>query len=99
MSMYQLSERNKKRALNAIRRYFYDTRPEEMKILVFKTSLKHRQDVVRIMPGLEYALNIAEWSLDNEDSDNVLRIVGKNIEAHTIIKIIKSKGYECEVLP
>lgn len=69
-------------------------------ILVFKTDIK--QDVR--YKGLELTLNdnplIDSWFVDNEDVDNVLKVITVNdVTEKDIIKLVTDNGYYCEGLP
>lgn len=68
-------------------------------ILVFKTTLKNRDDVETIKPHLESLPAIKDWSVDRTDCDHVLRVTGRDLKPQQIITVLTEQGYNCEVLP
>lgn len=92
------SRSRKKQTFRSIGQYV-QTQSETLVVLVFKTSLQTEDDIACIKPSLESSPTIKEWSVDQDDPDNVLRVVGKDLQPEKIITMIKAKGYECEVLP
>ena len=68
-------------------------------ILIFKTDLETEGKVREVEPILNTLPNIAHWSVDNDDIDNVLRIVSNGkLEENDIINLIKKEAFNCEVL-
>lgn len=66
-------------------------------IFVFKTNIQNPEQAekLRVLDEVE---EITGWSLDLEDCDNVLRIVGGNIRSEKIIRLIGQLGFYCEEL-
>lgn len=73
--------------------------PEGLTVLVFKTSLNNKEETARVKPLLDSLPGISDWSVDHGDCDKVLRITGRDLDASQIIKMIRAKGFNCEVLP
>ncbi len=69
-----------------------------MEILVFKTNLTDANRIGDIEPSLDVHPHILKWNVDLNDSDNILRVVSKNVEAKEIEQILLSAGYYCEEL-
>jgi cell fate (sporulation/competence/biofilm development) regulator YmcA (YheA/YmcA/DUF963 family) len=69
-----------------------------MQILVFKTNLTNANRISEVESSLDIHPGIYEWNVDLDDSDNVLRIVSKSIEAKEVENIVLSAGYYCEEL-
>ena len=68
-------------------------------ILIFKTDLETEGKVREVEPILNTLPNIAHWSVDNDDIDNVLRIVSNGkLEENDIINLAKKGAFNCEVL-
>lgn len=67
-------------------------------ILVFKTNIRTKDDVLIVNDVLNGHQQIQEWSVDMEDVDCVLRIVSSQIAAHDVIAIITQAGYHCQEL-
>lgn len=68
-------------------------------ILVFKTDIWTENDRAAIKPVLHSHPAITDWSVDLKDRDRVLRIVGKNIDAETIKRLLQKENYWCKILP
>ncbi len=69
-----------------------------MEILVFKTNLSNIEHVGKVTLPLNDHPHILDWNVDLHDSDNVLRVVAKNIPASEVQSIISTAGYLCEEL-
>ncbi len=71
-----------------------------MELLIFKTNLKTRKKVRHIKSILNRHPNIIDWTVDQEDIDNVMRIetIG-SIDETDIINLMKPHGVFCEELP
>ena len=65
---------------------------------VFKTNVEDEEDAVRLIENLTTMLPDCKINFDLQDCDKILRIAGKSIEPDSIINVINSKGYFCEVL-
>lgn len=69
-----------------------------MKILVFKTNVEDRQQVLALIPHLETIDGILKWNVDLHDNDRVLRVESKNIAPSLVEEIITGAGYYCKEL-
>lgn len=67
-------------------------------ILIFKTSIRSNADREKIRGGLDGLHSVADWSVDLEDIDCVLRIVSNGLAPHQIITLINNHGYDCAEL-
>lgn len=66
-------------------------------IEVFKTSIStDAQNLVREMLIAKFP--DLDVNIDMEDCDKVLRIAGTQLQNDQIIKIVKSFGFQCELL-
>ena len=75
----------------------HSTRPEE--VLVFKTSVKSRDQVDMLRPLLELTLGgSADWNFDLEDRDHILRVEAKGLVRERITVLLTGLGYACEEL-
>lgn len=71
-----------------------------MNLLLFRTDIKTKKRVKTIKPLLNNHPVIASWSVDTADIDNVLRIETKALlEEKDVIRLVKTCGFHCEVLP
>lgn len=68
-------------------------------ILVFKTNLRYKKDVLQVAPLMEQNDRIVEWNVDREDADHVLRIASNELEATEVIEMLARAGYYCQELP
>ncbi|CAD5280737.1 MULTISPECIES: hypothetical protein [unclassified Imperialibacter] len=68
-------------------------------VLVFKTNIRYKKDVSKIMPLLESDNRVMEWNVDQMDVDNVLRIASGGLHPTEVITMIQTAGYFCEELP
>ena len=72
---------------------------EQQKILVFKTDIDTLKGYLAIKGILNSYYGIIEWSLDQDDCDNVLRIVGSaRLNEDSIRTYLEDAGYYCETL-
>lgn len=68
-------------------------------ILVFKTNISTVSRYLVIKWMLDHHPDIIRWSLDQNDCDNVLRIVGSSALKEIAIKAqLNDIGYRCERL-
>lgn len=65
-------------------------------VLIFKTNIKHQNDVDVVTPLLNQTHGIHQWNVATDDIDKVLRIETFQLQAHEIINLINSAGYHCE---
>lgn len=66
-------------------------------VYVFKTDVQtaEQYQALNMLNGLK---GLRGWSIDLEDCDNVLRVVGSGITTGTIIRIMDQLGFHCEEL-
>lgn len=67
-------------------------------VLVFKTNIRYKKDVMAIASALNTQTSILKWHIDREDIDKILRIESLLNNAHEIISTIQLAGYCCEEL-
>lgn len=65
-------------------------------VLIFKTNIKHQNDVDVVTPLLNQTQGIHQWNVATDDVDKVLRIETFQLQAHEIINLINNAGYHCE---
>lgn len=66
-------------------------------ILVFKTSVRYKKDIINIKKAFETAKDLI-ISFDLEDCDKIMRTEGDYYSAKEIIEKIEVLGYHCEEL-
>lgn len=70
-----------------------------MDILIFKTDIKSEADFIRVRKDLSGIYKLKECTVDLEDKDRILRIVGDNLKLSDIALSVNTIGYSCEELP
>jgi len=69
-----------------------------MNILIFKTNIKYKKDLLNITNVMKDMPSVAFWNVDREDIDKVLRIESTNNDIEAIRNKIQYAGYLCEEL-
>ncbi|WP_163410837.1 hypothetical protein [Flavobacterium ajazii] len=67
-------------------------------IEVFKTNVQETEQSQMIVKKLLEHFPDSTINFDLEDCDKILRVYALSICSHTIIEILRSHGYHCEVL-
>ena len=68
-------------------------------VLVFKTSVEKKKEVIKLRPFLDQLINSSgRWNFDLEDCDNILRVETPAISSGLVISTLEDKGYLCEEL-
>jgi len=65
---------------------------------VFKTNVRKKAQSKMLLGMLYEAFPWFKINFDLSDCDKVLRIEGDNIEAATIMILVKERGFNCEPL-
>ncbi len=64
---------------------------------VFKTNVQNKIQGEQILKALKKKFPQLKINFDLQDCDKILRVDGKNIPVKEIIRILKSKKWQCEV--
>ena len=67
-------------------------------IEVFKTNVRQNKQAVMLLKVLLHHFPLTKINFDLNDCDKVLRIEGENICTRTIVELLNSNGYQCQVL-
>ena len=67
-------------------------------VLVFKTSVQNREDVVLLAPALDVLAGKGQWNFALDDCDRILRIVSQTIGPEIAIQMLAYHGFDCEEL-
>jgi hypothetical protein len=67
-------------------------------VLIFRTNVDTPTAIRKLAPLLNGHLFISKWNFDLEDCDKILRIETAAKISEEIIKILRSKGFDCEEL-
>lgn len=70
-----------------------------MEMVILKTDINTRNDFRTVRNRLKGYYMINECTIDLDDRDKVVRVVGNNIETNDVVNRIKSYGFLCEELP
>jgi hypothetical protein len=69
------------------------------KLLILKTNIRSKKKLQILVPAFNGHGSIQRWSVDLEDKDKVLRIVGDEaINEREIIELVKNQGFYAEDL-
>ncbi|MGZ3933267.1 MAG: hypothetical protein ACXVDK_17510 [Bacteroidia bacterium] len=70
-----------------------------MTILVFKTSVQNKEEVVQLQPLLNsLVLPSGSWNFDLEDCDRILRVETSSVHPNELISAVKNEGFDCAEL-
>lgn len=67
-------------------------------ILVFKTNLADGAQLDQLRTVMDSTTGIAEWNVDLDDCDRVLRVVSTGADAEDVITQMSRVGFYCEEL-
>lgn len=67
-------------------------------IFVFKTSVKSKTEIRFLGSYLNTLLQEARWNFDLDDCDKILRIESQAEISDATIKLLQTKGFECQEL-
>jgi hypothetical protein len=69
-----------------------------MEVLVFKTNVTTKKEIIAISQLLDNTLGSGCWNFDLEDVDNIFRVETDNNKASEIISHFNLCGFLCEEL-
>ncbi len=69
-------------------------------IELFKTDISHKDAKKQVLMAIKQEFPGVIATLELEDKDNVLRVVGAwaPVPTHSIIELVKKQGFACELL-
>jgi hypothetical protein len=70
-----------------------------MEMLILKTDINTRNDFRTVKNMLQGYYRINECTIDLDDRDKIVRVIGENIVTNDIVSKINSYGFLCEELP
>ncbi len=65
---------------------------------VFKTNIQNGRQATIILKKLVQLFPKCRINFDLTDCDKILRVEGKIASPQTIIEVVKTNGYDCQVL-
>ncbi len=70
-----------------------------MKVFIFRTDIRTKKKVKSLKPLFNSYATIANWYIDLEDKDKVLKIEALDtLLEREVIDLVREKGFACEVL-
>ena len=66
-----------------------------MIVSVYKTTLKENEPLTWLASEFAALPFIANWNVDFEDCDKILRVVSTSLLTEKIIAIVTQRGYDC----
>lgn len=82
----------------ALRPWSFRTQKEELTVLVFTTTVNGFSDQLLVFEQLNDLLGKNNWTIDLDDVDKVLRVVGMQSNLEKIINIFHSHEFDCKVM-
>ena len=65
---------------------------------VFKTNIQDVGESVMVVQKLRHHFPESRINFDLEDCDRILRVEGLHIASETVVWLLNTSGYQCEVL-
>lgn len=65
---------------------------------VFKTNVEQVEHATTLEGKLSLLFPATNVNFDLDDCDKVLRVEGKNFTSGRIIELLKSNGYDCQIM-
>ena len=69
-----------------------------MEILVFKTNIRYKKQILSVAKHLDTIADIRKWNFDLHDKDKILRIEARELSPRAIEQTLHHAGYFCEEL-
>jgi len=82
----------------ALKPWSYTAEKEEMTVLVFTTTVKGFEQQALVFDQLNDLLGPNNWTIDLDDIDKVLRVVGLHSNLQKIIDIFIAHQLDCKVM-
>jgi hypothetical protein len=70
-----------------------------MDILILKTDINSKDGFLTVKNNLLDSYNLNDCTIDLEDEDKVLRVIGDNLNLYEVTSRIINLGFVCEELP
>lgn len=71
---------------------------EATSILIFKTSIRSKEDVQKVAPHLDHHECITRWTMDLDDWEKVLKVEAQGLDLIDVEIMIAGLGFECSEL-
>lgn len=82
----------------ALKPWDFREEKEALTVLVFKTTVNSLEEQALLSKGLTELLGDNNWTIDLDDVDKVLRVVGFPSKETSIMHLLKNHNFKCEVL-
>ncbi len=70
-----------------------------MEMLILKTNINVKDDFISMKNNLRRSFDIQECTIDLDDTDKVVRVIGRRLNKSKVLDRISRLGYVCEELP
>ena len=70
-----------------------------MDMLILKTNINSKDAFSSVKMNLNSFYPIEECTIDLDDSDKVMRVIGNDLNKDEVVNSISNLGYVCEELP
>ena len=70
-----------------------------MDVVILRTNISHTKDFYFVKAHLERSFRLSECTIDLDDSDKVVRLIGDNLSIDKINSHIVHLGFNSEELP
>ncbi|WP_165041409.1 heavy-metal-associated domain-containing protein [Dysgonomonas sp. ZJ709] len=71
---------------------------KEQKTFTFKTNINCGGCIAKVTPDMDKAENLKSWSVETGNPNKVLTVVSNGITKQEIIDLVKSNGFDIEVI-
>ncbi|MEM7297184.1 MAG: hypothetical protein AAF391_02835 [Bacteroidota bacterium] len=71
---------------------------EAISILIFKTSIRSKEDLQKVSPFMDSYEGIKRWTIDLDDWEKVLKVESQGLELIDVEILLAGLGFECSEL-
>lgn len=82
----------------ALKPWAFSGGQEDLTVLVFSTSINGFRDQALVFDQLNELVGENSWTIDLDDVDKVLRVVGRHSIQKEIINVFNQHSFSCEVM-
>lgn len=82
----------------ALKPWAFREEKEELTVLVFRTTVDGFSDQSLVLPQLNEIVGKNNWTIDLDDVDKVLRVIGLPSNTNEIITVFKTFNFSCEIM-
>lgn len=82
----------------ALKPWSFKEEKEALTVLVFRTTVDGFSDQALVFPQLNEIVGKNNWTIDLDDVDKVLRVIGLPSNIAEIITVFKTFNFNCEIM-